>query len=120
MKTVNSKDFDWHTYSENAEKALRLKIERSENWESWVNPCIFGKIPKYTLISRRRILNNDISQKTGTSTDDLLLRITSDSLEALRKVYNSEFTQTGFDTTVPHFIVDNHEKKVVEFLSICC
>ena len=102
-------------YYETGKASLKQELENDPvMWNNWVN---YDK--KYKLISTITIVENDLNQGTGKVTGRIHFGASSDSIDDLKRFWAHSFMQSGYDSTVQHFIVDTEEKKVVEFLSVC-
>jgi hypothetical protein len=93
-----------------------IKKTVEENWNKWT---LTGK--KYSLITKIQVINNDLSgdENEGTVTEYLDFCIGANDIKTLENLWFTDYFYYRYDTSTQHFIVDNEEKKVIKFLSIC-
>ena len=115
MNEAGVSQFDWEGYYESGMASLKNALEQDpEMWDLWTKSD-----KKYMLICYPRLFPDSFLVSECKVTSSFDFHISSDTVEDLRLLWKSKFIQERYDTTRQHFIVDIHEKKVVEFLSVC-
>jgi hypothetical protein len=105
---------DW-SYYEKGMASLKQKLEQDpEMWDLWTKSD-----KRYMLICYPVIIGGHPILRHGKITGYLDCHISSDKLEDLQLFWEHYCIQQKYDTTRQHFIVDIHNRKVVEFMSVC-
>ena len=98
----------WGDYYNKGKESLKKHLEENPKmWDEWTKSD-----KRYMLIC---YLLADISLTTGY----LDCHISSDSVEDLKSIWESELFQRKYSSSRQNFIADIKERKIVEFLSVC-
>lgn len=107
---IDAKKFDWKSYYKDAEKTFSQMVY--DNFDNWTNSK-----KRYSLIANIYVVEESPGaiNKTFEMYD---YKISSNTIESLLKIWNSQFMQESYNSTTQSFIVDNQKREVVQFLSI--
>lgn len=113
---MDASKFDWGSYYERGINSLKQELEsKPEMWDRWTNSD-----KRYFLVSKFYITEDNFDENlSGRVTNHFDAKIGADSPESLEKLFKSKYFQSRFDSTTQHFIFDNQEKKIINFLSVC-